>query len=138
MVPSQQVHVGGSFAPPLSDALLDRYVELAAALPHTAVKAGVSKLLTLVKTWWALPEPVGTAQVPHPVRGTIVALSAEHAATLAESLPWPHELDGLADVFERIDAENERELRDAAHHLLWFARELSLGREPLTRDRVGL
>lgn len=28
-------------------------------------------------------------------------------------------------------------LRDAAHHLLWFARELTRDREPLTNDKLG-
>ena len=42
----------------------------------------------------------------------------------------------LRECGERFDRLPRGELRDAAFHLLWFATELSLGREPITNDTI--
>lgn len=142
--------IGGSFAPPLTDASLAAYKSLAEALPATSpVRDAMLRLHACVSRWWDLPESTGGGR-PHPVgRGFIVDLDKEIAASLWDSIPWgggkdadgnpvPDELGEMARVFDVIPATPaaSKALRDAAHHLLWFAKELNLDREPITNDKL--
>lgn len=141
--------VGGSFAPPLSDELLAAYKALIDALDPSPVKDAMTTLYNCCAKWWDLPESNGTAR-PHPSgRGQIVNLDHTVRSELDPHVPWNHELDAMHGVdesgkprlLEALDPESQRELRNAAFHLLWHVKELALGedqgewgREPITTN----
>jgi hypothetical protein len=128
---------GGSFAPPLSDELLNSYKTMIDALPASAVKDAMATLHNCCSKWWELPESVGAPGKPHPCGvGIIVDLDRPIAEALDEHIPWPHELEAMKGLFEQISPASQKELRDAAHHLLWHAIELERDREPLTNDKL--
>lgn len=133
-----QQRVGGSFAPPLSDELLKKYETMIEALPaRSQVKDAMQRLLDCCAKWWDLPDPQGTDTRPHASGvGTIVDLHEHHAEVLWDHIPWTEELNGMSKLFDGIDNDSQRELRDAAHHLLWHVKELDLDREPLTADKL--
>jgi hypothetical protein len=132
-----QGRIGGSFAPPLTDELLVHYEAMLSTLDPKSQLADAFKIcLNCCKQWWEQPESVGPGK-PHPVGvGTIVDLDAPIAAALWEHIPWDDELNVMGQVFEKIDPIAQRELRNAAHHLLWHAKELVRDREPLTADKL--
>lgn len=131
-----QPRIGGTFAPPLSDELLNRYADAISALPACPVKDALASLMPCCKTWWDLPEPEGTLKRAHPSGvGTIVPLTDEHAKALDPHIPWGHELDSIQALFDLIPL-TDKAVRDMAFHLLWHVRELDLGREPLTADKL--
>lgn len=132
-----QPHIGGSFAPPLSDELIASYKGMVDSLPPSPVKDAMVELLHCCGVWWKLPEPEGTKMWAHPSgKGTVVSLHPDHASALDPHIPWKHELEGMKVLFETISNETDKPLRDAAHHLLWHVIELDLGREPLTKDKL--
>lgn len=136
---------GGSFAPPLTDELLTKYKHLFYALPAGRVKDACDKLVACCEAWWALPES-SLGGTPHPSgRALAVPLEDDHKKKLYDLIPWsrrsngrgePDELEAIGDVLETISNETQKELRDAAHHLLWHVHELDLDREPITRDKL--
>lgn len=129
-------HVGGSFAPPLTDALLARYRELIDELGAGKVKEALQALYACCLKWWDLPASDDTGR-PHPVgRGVIVPLTEPLKKALWEHIPWTDQLDLYASWLDAIDPVREKELRDAAFHLLWHVKELDLDREPLTADML--
>lgn len=140
---------GGSFAPPIDDAKLGKYRALAAQAGGP-VKDAMQTLLKCVGKWWDLPESRSGNDTPHPSgRGLIRKLDKEFADQLDELIPWEHELKAMAALFGELpDGQEERggevvivnqtaaDLRNAAHHLLWYVKELNLDREPITRDKL--
>jgi hypothetical protein len=127
---------GGSFAPPLSDDRIAEY-ELLAEEASPEVKDAMQTLLKCVKHWWDLPESSQAGAKPHPSgRGRIVSLDEPIAKALWDDIPWTRELKSMGELFDGISAETQRELRNAAFHLLWHAVELDLDREPITADKV--
>lgn len=129
---------GGSFAPPLDDAKLSKY----SALAETAeprVKDAMIGLLRAVNVWWNLPESTGEGS-PHDAtpRATVVPLDQAHINTLDPVVPWPEELGLLSNGAGKgvFDSLPNGELRNAAFHLLWFAHELAMDREPITTDKL--
>lgn len=129
--------LGGNFAPPLSDEKLSAYRAIVDTLPPSPVKDAMTALLQCCEHWWALPEPQGTKTRAHPSgRGLVVELQVDHAKELDDLIPWKHEIEAVAKLFDGIDPVSEKATRDAAHHLLWHVVELDLGREPLTADKL--
>lgn len=126
--------IGGSFAPPLTDELLDKY-ELLANAATGPVRDGMLVCLRCCRKWWDLPESTGDGR-PHPSgRGVIVDLDAEFAEQLDEHIPWQHEIAALQGLFDGLDPAG-KELRNAAFHLLWHVIELNNDREPMTADKI--
>lgn len=133
------------FAPPLTDGLLAAYEKLANSLPDARgdVRDAMRECLAAVRAWWELPVSAGSADdqslaTRHrgkDVRVKLTSLTPELVKTLWDAVPWPYELDAMQALFDRIDPA-EKELRDAAFHLLWHARELCLDREPLTQEKL--
>lgn len=125
----------GSFAPPLTDELLDRYEELAASA-EPQVRDAMNELLACCRKWWDLPES-GADGTAHPSgRGVVVPLDKPIAEALDSVIPYADELDVMRKRFEAIDPNTQKELRDAANHLMWHVDELSLGREPISTDKL--
>lgn len=137
------------FAPPLTDEHIATYETMILTLPMPgAVRDAMRECMAPIKLWWELPESKRTDGVklrlfhrtdPSKEREAkdvpIVPLEQDHAQQLYDLIPWDYELDAMAKLFETIPTE-EKHLRDAAHHLLWYAKELNLDREPLTADRL--
>lgn len=137
MEPRVIPQIGGSFAPPLSDDKIKSYKELIDKLPASQLKEVLTGLYTCCTTWWGLPDPIGTATVKHPSgRGTMVRLDESHAILLDDHIPWENEIRMIEKIIDDIDPVTEKPLRDAAHHLLWHVKELNLGREPITSDKL--
>jgi len=127
--------IGGSFAPALGPDRLAECLARAEGAPP-AVAAAMTELARAIGAHHGLPRS-RKAGTPHPAGvGTIVPLEEHARAALAEHLPFGDELDLYAARFEALDPEKDKGLRDAAFHLLWYARELALGREPLTSDML--
>lgn len=132
------------FAPPLSDELLVKYAAMIDALPpaRAEIKDAMAACLACVKVWWELPESTGKGdeyRVHHKGEERtfkIVPLDEPHVEALWETTPWLRECKSMQTLFGGIDNATEKPLRDAAHHLLWFATELSLYREPVTADKL--
>lgn len=132
---AKQTYIGGSFAPPLTPAKLKQYVELAADASPQVTEA-MAVLADAVEAYWK-HKPSKQAGTAHPSgRGFIVPLEPETIKALDSAVPWNEELEMYAKVFDRIDPVAQRDLRNAAFHLLWFGRELFLDREPITADKL--
>jgi hypothetical protein len=130
-----QPKIGGSFAPPLDLEKLARYHELAQQAGG-AVGDVMAKLCDMVEAFEQSPRST-RAGSPHPSgAGLMVPLSEAEIKRLWEYVPWGWECDAYAKLFDEIDPRTKKELRNAAHHLLWFARELERDREPMTTDRL--
>ncbi len=113
----QPVHVGGSFAPPLTDEKLASYKSMAEALPPSPVRDGMLALHACVSHWWTLPDSKGQ-KTPHPSgMGAIIPLDAEHQHAIWELIPWEHELAGMSQVFDSI--EKDATLRNSDKIVQW-------------------
>lgn len=129
-------YIGGSFAPPLNAAKLAEYRALAeSASPE--VKDAMLGLCKMMAAWHQQPVSALPGK-PHPAtaRANIVLLEPPTIKELWEHVPWPKECNYMAELFEEIPNDTQKPLRDAAFHLLWFAKELSIDREPLTADKL--
>jgi hypothetical protein len=136
------------FAPELTDERLARYEVLANALPDSRgeVRDAMRECLAAAKLWWQLPESKGdrkdqSLDVRHQNKDRSVKLTSltpDLVEQLWDAVPWPYELDAMQSLFDRtFQGREEAELKDACFHLLWFARELCLDREPLTQEKLG-
>lgn len=131
-----RVRFGGSFAPPIDDDTLDRYEELAESCPDRKAGEAMASLCTMLRTFRETPESKEAGK-PHPSgRGTIVPLESTEVERIDPVVPWPEELDVYGTWFDKFDPVADKELRDAAFHLLWFGRELTQDREPMTADKL--
>lgn len=130
--------LGGSFAPPINAEKIALYRELAKAAPDPRVRDAMLPLCDMVETFQETPESQLTG-TPHPLGNrypAIVPLEQSEIDRMWDLVPWDYECDALGQLFETIPNETQKPLRDAAHHLLWFARELTKDREPLTNDKI--
>lgn len=131
------------FAPDLTDEKLAIYESLIHALPIGPLKHALSLCLRAVKIWWELPVSTrkNIARVLVVRNGKeqqvpVVPLEeswCQEGAALWEAVPWDYELESMQALFDKINPE-EKQLRDAAFHLLWHAKELCQDREPLTQS----
>lgn len=132
----QLIRVGGSFAPPLTDKNLSAYRDLAAAAPAQIGEA-MTRLADMVAGYRAVPPTVAGVE-PHPSGvGSIRKLAEDTVKRIWDLVPWKEELDMMAGLFDRLDPVTQKAIRDAAYHLLWYAYELFLDREPITKDKIG-
>lgn len=131
-------YFGGSFAPPLPASKLAAYEALATALPLGPARDGMLSLVAMKKKFDETG-PSGRAPTIHPATRTPIVTPLEEAEVrrIWDHVPWPAECDMLGKVFDALDPVTQRDVRNAAFHLLWFARELTLDREPITNDKLG-
>lgn len=128
--------IGGSFAPPLTAQNLKTYRELANTAPDPRVRDAMLPLCEMVEAFQKTPESRRSGH-PHPSgAGTIIPLEDAEIKRIWDLVPWDYECNALGELFETIPANTEKPLRNAAFHLLWYARELTLDREPLTTDKL--
>ncbi len=128
---------GGAFAPPISQAHLTGYTILIDAVADATKRAALQRLLSCVTHWYNLPESDPTQGKMHPCGvGTIIPLDSTVKNALAQHIPSGPEIKIYEAVAESINHNTHKDLRNAAHHLLWHVKELALGREPITLDKV--
>jgi hypothetical protein len=128
-------YVGGSFAPPLDPGKLIAYRKLAGGA-EPRVQHALNELCDMVEAFHKHPRSKRQG-TPHPSGvGLMVPLEKEVAAAIDAHVPWADECESLKQVFGAIDPVGQKELRDAAHHLLWYAIELERGRQPMTSDQL--
>ena len=128
----------GSFAPPLTDELLDSYEALVEGLSgRTEMAETVTALKMLIgccRKWWDLPESSDRGSRPHPCGlGIHNPLDLPQAAALASCVPGIDKLQAMGRLFDSLKGDT---LRNCAFHLLWHANELAIGREPMTLDKI--
>lgn len=138
------------FAPPLTSERLAAYKSLAAGA-EPPVREAMEGLIRMAEVFQETPAsalpgvPLQTEYTRSPFRDAagkpkpppdIVPLSGEEIDRIWDHVPWDHEIRALEPLFEAIDPRSQKELRDAAFHLKWYATELALDREPMTQDRL--
>lgn len=136
-------------APALTDEKLFRYTEVVKETPAGPIRDALTVLLACVYEWWRLPDSKRTdgnrLKFFHKGEGEqertertveLVPLEKDHQKSLYDLIPWDYELAALDTLFDTIPNDTQKELRDAAFHLLWFVKELNLDREPLTLDKL--
>lgn len=131
---NKRILVGGSFAPPLDNDGLDRYEQLAKACDDRKCQGYMLDLVNMLRVFWETGESKAEEQAA-PLGHAIKPLEDAEIERIWHFVPWPEECDVIGAAFESIPAG---ETRNAAHHLLWYARELAQDREPTTKDRVKL
>lgn len=134
------------FAPPLTDEKLAEYKRLASGCQDAEVKDAMETLLKCVEKWWELPESKrkdgDRFSIVHKGKKAnyeVTPLEEDHVKELWEVTPWMRELNLLSNgadngLFDKIPGGS---LRNAAFHLLWLCKEITLDREPLTQDKLG-
>lgn len=138
MVTQDVPQFGGSFAPRLDAAGVDGYRALARSAGGD-VGGAMLKLCDLVGAYLGLhgadaPDHSGD---PHPSGlGFVRRLPEETVERLDPHVPWRREVKELSALFDTIDPAADKPLRDAAHHLLWYAAELTMDRHPITTDTL--
>jgi len=129
--------IGGSFAPPITKEQLQKYRQLAAKTePH--IREVMEKLCDMVQQWWLTEtKAIGGGGNPHPSgKGTVQDLSDNQVKELYDLVPWPYECDAYAIQFDTLSPTAQKEERNAAFHLLWYAKELTQDRHPMTTDKL--
>jgi hypothetical protein len=133
------------FAPSLTGDNLEKYADVISKTdPKTELGEALRKCLACVQAWYAIPESTRKTSekfsILHQgkeVSFGVTPLEQEQIDALWDSTPWMRELNAFSTpaangVFDSLAGE----LRDAAFHLLWHAKEITLDREPLTVDKL--
>jgi hypothetical protein len=125
--------VGGSFAPPLDKTKLAEYEKLGATIEDRQTADYFKSLVAMLRHFWKTPESKLPGS-PHPSGvGTIVPLEQAEIERIWNAVPWSQECDVIGVVFDKLETGP---IRNAAYHLLWYARELTADREPITKDKL--
>lgn len=129
--------IGGTFAPTIDIDKLKAYSKLAKDADGPVGDAMVA-LMGVCDEWLKeqAKQPKRASGTPHPSgRGRVVSLGLKEGEPLWNKVPWDHELAAVQQLFDGIPAR-DKALRDAAFHLLWYAKELALDRVPMTLDQL--
>jgi hypothetical protein len=126
---------GGSFAPPLTDDLLERYEAAAAKAPRME-KETLEGLIQMARTF----RETGPSKLkahPHPAGvGTLTKLEQEEVDRIDPVVPWQHEVDALKAMAEKVQvAEADRNAVKAAD---WTRRVKQVVVEKHFGDQSGL
>lgn len=142
----------GSFAPPLEPAQLEEYKQIAHSAPQR-VREYMLDLIKMLEVFW---ETGRSKQKPISTESGVEVTPLEQAEIkrIWDYVPYLDECNVIGQVFnnlppgtktvidtstpkgrrQEIVDEQAFKLKSAAIHLLWYARELSLDREPVTKD----
>ena len=115
----------GNFAPPLDAGKLASYTNMADEMSGPQSVA-FATLLAAVSEFLAKDVPPREGSLHPSGVGKVEKL------TDGEKVELPEDLDEIGRTFDSLEGER----RDAAYHLLWYARELKLGRRPITTDTL--
>ncbi len=134
------------FAPSLTDEILVNYETLINGMSeeYAEAKDVLRQLLTCVKVWWDLPvstkQGIGWKIFDTSKQAVVIVqeipLEDQHVKDLWEVTPWMRELVSLSTpqedgLFDRLP---KGDLYNMARHLLWYCKEITLDREPMTSD----
>ena len=142
-----KARLGGSFAPPINSDRIAAYRELAKSSPDERIRDAMLPLCSMVESFYQTPRSTAAGK-PHPTGvGVVVPLEEAEIKRIWDLVPYDYECDALGTLFstlpdgcEEVDGEivvtnsEQNARRNAAFHLLWFARELTRDREPITND----
>lgn len=131
----KKVLVGGSFAPPLTEDKLKEY-KLLAATADIRISEIMLKLIEMVEVFNQTPTSILKPELHRTGIVNQIPLEDAEITRIWNYVPWDYELEAYSKLFETIDNTNNKPLRDACFHLLWFARELEADREPITNDKI--
>lgn len=124
--------IGGTFAPPLTPQKLGQYITLSESAPEE-VRGYMEQLISMMEALHK-EDKSSNPSSPHPSGiGTITMLEDDQISRLFDVTPWPRECNAMQECFEELPPGD---LRNAAFHLLWYGKELSEDRQPLTNDRL--
>lgn len=127
-----QQHFGGSFAPPITPANLLAYRQFAAGTSDE-IREAMNELCDMVLIFNETPKSK-LSSLPHPSGlGVVTPLEAAEITRIWDAVPWPSECDRMGVLFDSLTGD----VRNAAYHLLWYARELTMDREPITTDTLS-
>jgi hypothetical protein len=136
--------LGGSFAPPIDDKTLASYRKIADDAPPQ-VAGGMKVLADMLDLYHGGEVGKATRGTRRPTRRgvvvklpTVANLPGDEVKRIWDAVPWGEELEMYAAIFDRIDPGSQKELRDAAFHLLWFGWELFHDRVPMTDDQLEI
>lgn len=107
--------IGGTFAPPLDRARLERYRQLAESA-NGQVRETMLKLCDMLDLFWQTPASTEPS-TPHPVgMGVIIPLTKDEIDRIWDAVPWADEIKMYAALFEPIQADvvarNSRRIED--------------------------
>lgn len=140
-VPANQIPVA-CFAPPLTDEKIAEYQAIIDGCQDARIKDAMNQCMACVKVWWELPvserKDIKLWSIKH--RGQEIEyierpLEQEHVKALDAVTPWDTECTLMGQLFDRIKGDDN--LRNAAFHLLWFTKEITRDREPMTLEVLG-
>jgi hypothetical protein len=147
-VPERQLPVACS-APPIDAGTLERYKNLIDNFQEGELKDTLKELHKAVEVWVNLKNSPNfdlsklegvTWRSDYSVKTVTFeekSLDKEHVDALWDYVPWMRELDTLSTpkgdgLFDNLTGE----LRNCAFHLLWYCKELTLDRVPITSDML--
>lgn len=95
------------------------------------------KLLSMVERFLETPESSQPLQKIRVDLGTELAalpakaLDPEEYERMFDYVPWEDEIEMMSQAFEALPTGD---VRNACFHLIWYARELTRDREPMTKE----
>ncbi len=124
---------GGSFAPPIDEAKLEEYRQLAGNVSDEQASDYMLQLVEMLDLFFETGDS-SLQGSPHPSGvGSVVPLEDAEIKRIWDKVPWAADCDAMGKTFRKLQGVE----RNAAYHLLWYARELTQDREPMTTVRVG-
>lgn len=128
-------------APALSDELLSRFKSLIQSQEERSkLRDYLDTLLKCVEAWWNIREStletVTAVAQTGPTTGHKVQLQELDNGviqSLWNTTPWMEEILLMEEEFSSL---TDGDVRNMAFHLSWFAKEITLDREPLTVERI--
>lgn len=121
---------GGSFAPPITN--LDAYRALASKTSDEIREAMIS-LCDMVDLFNKTPKSKLNGSSHPSGKGVVIPLESVEIKRIWDAVPWSSECDRMGVLFDSLTGD----VRNAAYHLLWYARELTMDREPITTDTLS-
>ena len=125
--------LGGSFAPQITDDKLEEYRQLAGNVHDQRCSEYMIQLVEMLDMFNETPES-SLPGTKHPLAGMVVPLEDAEIKRIWDKVPYMEECDLIGKAFDILPPGEQRH---AAYHLLLYARELTLDREPMTQERVG-
>lgn len=125
------------YAEPIDEGTLQDYRTAAKSLdPTSEVGYHFRALLSMVEKFFETGE---SSLEGIPIEGNRegavhVPLETEEIDRIWDYVPWSKEIDAIEAAFDTLP--NKSDIRKAAFHLSWYARELTADREPITKDKL--
>ena len=128
------------FAPPLTDELIAKYKADIAACEPGEIKDALTECLACVEAWWNIPESTrkdgDKFEIMHKgskVTFQVTPLESEQVKQLDGTTPWMRSLNGMSQLFAVLP---QGPFCNMCHHLLWYCKEITCDREPLTQEAL--